>query len=75
MALLEATSAGRLAVGPIHPEAPWSPYGMLEGLTYLRLEPSRLRYGLESLLWNLSKLSAPDRRDREVLFCLVRRSP
>jgi hypothetical protein len=67
----EAVSNGKLAVGLIHPEAPWNAYGMLEGLTYLPLETSRLRYALESNLWNLSKLSAADQRDREALFCLA----
>jgi hypothetical protein len=67
----EAARQGKLAVGLIHPAAPWASYGMLEGLTYLPLETSRLRHALESLLWNLSKLSAADQRDREALFCLA----
>jgi hypothetical protein len=67
----EAVSQGKLAVGLIHPAAPWSSYGMLEGLTYLPLETPRLRYALESLLWNLSKLSGAAERDREALFCLA----
>jgi hypothetical protein len=67
----EAARQRKLAVGLIHPAAPWTAYGMLEGLTYMPLETSRLRYALESLLWNLSKLSGAAERDREALFCLA----